>query len=99
MSVRVTARDDEWLRTHDEAQACLRYAATGARVRFWRPTPKDFTERTSDKTCSYSVELERLGAEPLVVLGAYALPCHAARLAANVRERLEQGAARAARGE
>lgn len=80
----ITAPDDAMVRTHDDAIALLRYAVPGARVETWQPP------RGRDNARSYSVSLERLGAEPIVVHAAYALPCDANSLARHARGQVEK---------
>ena len=81
----IVARDDGFARSHDDARAVIRYAVPGARVRFWREP-----RTTSERGASYEVALPRLGAAPIVLQAAYALPFNAAALAKMVRDRIDQ---------
>ncbi len=81
----IVAPDDGFARTHDEARAVIQYAVPGARVRFWREA-----RTTSERGRSYEVALPRLGAAPIVLQAAYALPFNALAVAKMVRTRIDQ---------
>lgn len=90
--MRVTVPEDYgWLRSHDDAAACLRAAAPGARVEIYRPPLRHWAQRTSEKSRAYRLTLERVGhAHPLSAGDAYALPCPAENLERRVRELIAQ---------
>ena len=73
----ITAPDDGYARTHDDAQALIRYAVPGATVRFWRP------QTTRGRSMSYEITLRRWGRADVAVTGAYTVPAPADRIAAN----------------
>lgn len=76
----VTATDDGFARTHDDAQALIRYAVPGARVEFSRvPEAREQTRR-------YTITVTRMGGKTEAVQGMYSLPAMAARLSTNARE-------------
>ena len=85
-----TARDDEPLRTHDAARAVLTYAACGARVRIYRPPLRSLHTPNGEGTRCYELALPRLGRQPVVAVGSYALgSLTAGELAAHVRRELD----------
>lgn len=75
----ITATDDGYAHTHDDAQALIRYAVPGARVRFWQPAT------TRGRSMSYEITVERWGAKVAPVLGAYTLPAPASQIADHAR--------------
>jgi hypothetical protein len=77
--VTAVAYDDGYARTHDDAQALIRYAVPGARVRFWKP------ETTRGRSMSYEITVERWGRREVPVLGAYTIPAPADAIASNAR--------------
>jgi hypothetical protein len=85
--VSVTVRDDDVLRTHDEAYALLRYVVTGATVRIYR------REHGREKSRSYEITVRPHGREDVAVLGSYALPVRAAALASDARTKVESALA------
>jgi hypothetical protein len=76
----ITATDDGWIRTHDEAQALLRYSAIGARVEFSR------IAEGREQTRRYTITVDRMGGKADAVRGMYSLPVNADRLITNTRE-------------
>lgn len=79
------ATDREWLRTHDDAAAVLRYAAPGARVRIepLAPTHGAFDPAVS-RSRRYVLTLEHMGQRPLHVADVYTLPVEPDALRARV---------------
>lgn len=77
----ITARDDNAVRTHDEARACIRAAVPGAVVAF---------EPKTARSVAYQITVRRFGAPSLCVLGSYSLPAIADRLAQHAREQVEK---------
>jgi len=97
--VTVTARDDGWLRTHDDVRGavCGEARRLGARA-YVVPLRTDshaMAERKVGKLGSYAVTLERFGMRPLSEASAYSLPVPEDRILQHVRT-MVQGAARAA---
>lgn len=76
----ITARDDDMVRTHDEALSLLRESVPGARVALI-PAPQ-----AGDRVRRYAVTLERVGHLPSTASDVYSLPCRAAPLARRARE-------------
>lgn len=66
------------LTTHDDAAACIRYAAVGMVVRTW-PIPGQPSAR------GYSIAHPALPGVPVDEASSYSLPCDPDRLAASVR--------------
>jgi hypothetical protein len=79
-----TAVDDGYARTHDDAQALIRYAVPGAQVSFWRPLT------ASDRTRSYQITMRRWGRADVAVNGAYTIPAPAEALASNARAQCDK---------
>lgn len=89
----ITVRDDNVLRTHDEAQNALRGECDrlGARVEI------DVIrgERKGDKFARYVVTLERFGQRPLSSAAVYSVPCAADKLLEHVQTMVKGAAAQA----
>lgn len=66
------------LTTHDDARACIQYAAVGMVVRTW-PIPGQPSAR------GYSIAHPALPGVPVDEASSYSLPCDPDRLAASVR--------------
>lgn len=84
----VTTHDDDVLRSHEEAAACLRYAVPGAHVDIYRPPLRHIGQRNSERSMAYQIIVRRSGCEDVCVLGSYSLPCEAAPLATHAREQV-----------
>jgi hypothetical protein len=69
------------VRSHDDAQTLIRYAAPGAHVTF---------EMKTLRSCGYEIVLRRDGREDMCVVGAYTLPCLANRIREHAREQVEK---------
>lgn len=82
----ITARDDGFIRTHDDAQALLRYAVPGARIEFTR------LKTGRDQTRGYVISVSRIGSPVVAVEGAYSLPANAAQMAKHTREQADRAA-------
>lgn len=91
----VTARDDGWLRTHDDMRAAIQCEADrlGARAKVERL--RDLNEKHVEKLGTYSLTLERVGLDPITIASAYGLPAPEKQIIASVRETITK-AARAA---
>jgi hypothetical protein len=79
-----TASDDGHARTHDDAQALIRYAVPGAHVTFWRPATG------SDRTRAYQITMRRWGRADVAVQGAYTVPAPAEQIARNAVEQADR---------
>lgn len=75
---------DDYVRSHDDALALLRYAVTGARVRLL-PVRDPGTGAAGLATRRYEITVERAGRKPVTACDVYALPCHAGTLARAAR--------------
>jgi hypothetical protein len=84
----ITAHNDGLARTHDDAQALIRYAVPGAHVTFWRPATG------SDRTRAYQITMRRWGRADVAVQGAYTIPAPAERIARNAVEQADRVAAK-----
>lgn len=89
----ITVRDDDVLRSHDEASALLRYCVTGATVRVFRRPLKRIDERVLERSRTYEITVRPHGRETIAVLGSYALPVRAAQLASDARRQVESALA------
>lgn len=81
----VTARDDEWCRTHEDVQQLLTYAVPGARVTLTPVALPGSTMRAAGSR-RYEVKVPRIGVEPPPTADVYTLPCRAEPLARRARE-------------
>jgi hypothetical protein len=81
----ITAPDDGFVRTHDDARSLLAYAVPGARLAFDPKTPR---------SCGYEITVRQHGLPDLCVLGSYTLPANAQRLADHARAQVERELAR-----
>lgn len=84
-SLRVTAADDGMVRTHDDAVACLKYAALGARVRI-EPVREPGSTRTNNSTRRYELLLPCLNGAVVTEGDVYKLPIPAEVLQRRARE-------------
>lgn len=95
----ITARDDGWLRTHDDVRGavCGEAERLGAHasVAPMRSDAGAMTERKVGKLGTYCVTLERFGLRALSEASAYSLPVPEDRILQHVRT-MVHGAARAA---
>lgn len=66
------------LTTHDDARACIQYAAVGMVVRTW-------PLRGQPSARGYSIAHPALPGVPVAEAASYSLPCDPDRLAASVR--------------
>lgn len=78
----ITAPDDGWVRTHDDALDLLRAAASGARVRVSRISSQD---RAAERARRYEVLLDRIGGSASQA-DLYSLPCLASPLTRRVMD-------------
>lgn len=85
MAELVTAPDDGWLRTHDEARELLTYAVPGARVTL-APVAGPGTPKGAAQARRYQITVRRIGHDPLPTADTYTLPCLAEPLARRARE-------------
>lgn len=67
------------LTTHDDARACIQYAAVGMVVRTW-------PLRGQPSARGYSIAHPALPDVPVAEAASYSLPCDPDRLAASVRK-------------
>lgn len=82
----ITAPDDNVVRSHDDAAALLRYAATGAHVEIYVMRARDAAHEASR---GYVIALPRLGRPDAVVRASYTLPAPASRLLEQTRRALD----------
>ena len=83
----VTMRDDDLIRTHDEAEQLLRYAIPGAHVSI-EPIAGEHagTPNAMSATRRYVIQVPRIGRVALAPVALYSLPCLGAPLARHARE-------------
>lgn len=72
----VTTRDDDMIRTHDEASELLRYAVPGAEVSI-EPISGEHagTANAMSATRRYVIRVPRIGRVALAPVALYSLPC------------------------
>lgn len=89
----ITIRDDDWIRTHDEAAQLLRYAIPGARVEV-EPIreAREGDNDTRQAARRFRITVERIGREPMSTADIYALPCLGEPLARRARELADHAA-------
>lgn len=86
----ITVADDDWVRCHPDAQAAIRDAVPGARVRFWEPPLRDSSQNVSERSRCYEITVRRFGAPDVCVRGTYALPAHAGDLCSSAIKQVAQ---------
>lgn len=90
----ITQSDDGWIRTHEDARQCLKYASIGATVVFNRLGHKGgATETEAGLAASreYTLVLDGAPKFALNAFDAYSLPCRADKLIARARLLCESG--------
>lgn len=84
----ITTRDDDLVRSHDEALQVLRYAAPGVDVRTY-PVASPGTAESATACRRYELLVPRLGGLVVSAADLYHLPTRAAGLTRRARELAE----------
>ena len=79
----ITASDNGWVRTHEEAETLLRYSALGATV-VYDPLKKSHSRDALARTREFSIVLDSAPSYAINHLDMYSLPVRASHLVSRV---------------
>jgi hypothetical protein len=79
----ITASDNGWVRTHDEAETLLRYSALGATV-VYDPLRRSKNKEAIQRTREFSIVLDSAPSHAINHLDMYTLPVRASHLTSRV---------------